>query len=123
MRHYALTEGGPDYTFSGLSNPTGHTWGRTFTQAMAQLVPVDTGWNLAPDEKGPAQHCPFPAVEQVRIHPRQKEITRSGQYWAFGHFFAPRAPRSQTIRIRSQPDRRWSISPPSKIRMGARHWS
>jgi glucosylceramidase len=47
---------------------------------------VLTGWNLALDEKGRPNIGPFPCGGMVTIHSQTKEITRSGQYWAFAHF-------------------------------------
>ncbi len=45
-----------------------------------------TGWNLALDEKGRPNIGPFTCGGLVTIHSQSKEITRSGQYWAFAHF-------------------------------------
>ena len=84
------TEGGPDYT-----SPTYATdwteWGRTFTEALRNWCRSTTGWNLALDEKGRPNIGPFSCGGLVTIDSRTKEITRSGQYWAFAHF-------SRTIR-------------------------
>jgi glucosylceramidase len=79
------TEGGPDYT-----NPDYATdwakWGRTFTGALRNWCQSITGWNLALDEQGRPNIGPFPCGGLVTIHSQTKEITRSGQYWAFAHF-------------------------------------
>ncbi len=79
------TEGGPDYT-----NPDYLTdwtkWGRTFTATLRNWCDSITGWNLALDEKGRPNIGPFPCGGVVTIHSQTKEITRSGQYWAFAHF-------------------------------------
>jgi glucosylceramidase len=79
------TEGGPDYT-----NPDYLTdwtkWGRTFTAALRNWCESITAWNLALDEKGRPNIGPFPCGGVVTIHSQTKEITRSGQYWAFAHF-------------------------------------
>jgi len=79
------TEGGPDYT-----NPDYLTdwakWGRTFTGALRNWCQSITGWNLALDEKGRPNIGPFPCGGVVTIHSQTKEITRSGQYWAFAQF-------------------------------------
>jgi len=84
------TEGGPDYT-----SPTYATdwteWGRAFTEALRNWCRSTTGWNLALDEKGRPNIGPFSCGGLVTIDSRTKEITRSGQYWAFAHF-------SRTIR-------------------------
>jgi len=84
------TEGGPDYT-----SPTYATdwavWGRTFTEALRNWCRSTTAWNLALDEQGRPNIGPFSCGGLVTIHSKTKEITRSGQYWAFAHF-------SRTIR-------------------------
>jgi glucosylceramidase len=79
------TEGGPDYTAPDYSTDW-VTWGRTFTQAIQNWCRSVTGWNLALDEKGRPNIGPFPCGGLVTIHSQTKEITRSGQYWAFAHF-------------------------------------
>jgi glucosylceramidase len=38
------------------------------------------------DEKGRPNIGPFPCGGLVTIHSQTKEITRSGQYWAYAHF-------------------------------------
>jgi glucosylceramidase len=45
-----------------------------------------TSWNLALDEHGSPNLGPFPCGGVVTINSQTKEITRSGQYWAFAHF-------------------------------------
>jgi len=79
------TEGGPDYT-----NPDYATdwakWARTFTGALRNWCCSVTGWNLALDERGRPNIGPFPCGGLVTIHSKTKEISRSGQYWAFAHF-------------------------------------
>jgi glucosylceramidase len=79
------TEGGPDYTQPDyLTDWT--KWGRTFTGALRNWCESITAWNLALDEKGRPNIGPFPCGGVVTIHSQTKEITRSGQYWAFAHF-------------------------------------
>src|SRR5882762_10328257 len=79
------TEGGPDYTQPDyLTDWT--KWGRTFTAALRNWCDSITAWNLALDEKGRPNIGPFPCGGVVTIHSQTKEITRSGQYWAFAHF-------------------------------------
>ncbi len=79
------TEGGPDYTQPDYATEWSN-WGRTFTQAIRNWCQSITGWNLALDEKGHPNIGPFPCGGLVTIHSQTKEITRSGQYWAFAHF-------------------------------------
>ena len=79
------TEGGPDYTAPDYATDWAK-WGQTFTQAIRHWCQSLTGWNLALDEKGRPNIGPFPCGGLVTIHSQTKEITRSGQYWAFAHF-------------------------------------
>src|SRR5438874_2001494 len=93
------TEGGPDYT--SLSYATDWAqWGRTFTQALRNWCRSITGWNLALDEHGRPNIGPFPCGGLVTIISQPKEITRSGQYWAFVHF--SRLVRRGATRLDSQ---------------------
>jgi glucosylceramidase len=79
------TEGGPDYTAPDYATDWAN-WGRTFTQALRNWCRSLTGWNLALDQKGRPNIGPFPCGGLVTIHSQTREITRSGQYWAFAHF-------------------------------------
>jgi glucosylceramidase len=79
------TEGGPDYTSPSYATDWAE-WGRTFTGALRNWCQSITGWNLALDEHGRPNIGPFPCGGLVTIHSQTKEITRSGQYWAFAHF-------------------------------------
>jgi glucosylceramidase len=79
------TEGGPDYTSPRYATDWAE-WGRTFTDALRNWCQSLTGWNLALDENGRPNIGPFPCGGLVTIHSQTKEITRSGQYWAFAHF-------------------------------------
>jgi glucosylceramidase len=79
------TEGGPDYTSPNYASDWAE-WGRTFTGALRNWCQSITGWNLALDENGRPNIGPFSCGGLVTINSRTKEITRSGQYWAFAHF-------------------------------------
>jgi glucosylceramidase len=79
------TEGGPDYTSPDYATDWAK-WGHTFTGALRNWCQSITGWNLALDEQGRPNIGPFPCGGLVTIHSETKEITRSGQYWAFAHF-------------------------------------
>lgn len=93
------TEGGPDYT-----SPDYHTdwakWGQVFSDVTRNWCRSVTAWNLALDEQGRPNIGPFPCGGLVTIHSQTKEITRSGQYWAFAHF--SRVVRRGARRIDSQ---------------------
>jgi glucosylceramidase len=79
------TEGGPD-----ISSPKYATdwavWGQVFSGVLRNWCQSITGWNLALDEHGRPNIGPFPCGGLVTIHSQTKEITQSGQYWAFAHF-------------------------------------
>ena len=79
------TEGGPDYTSPDYATDWAK-WGNTFTGALRHWCQSITGWNLALDEQGHPNIGPFPCGGVVTINSQTKEITRSGQYWAFAHF-------------------------------------
>lgn len=79
------TEGGPDYTSPDYLTDW-VKWARTFTDALRNWCRGITGWNLALDERGRPNIGPFPCGGVVTIHSQTREITRSGQYWAFAHF-------------------------------------
>ena len=79
------TEGGPDYTSPDYLTDWAK-WSQTYTAAIRNWCECITGWNLALDDKGRPNIGPFPCGGMVTIHSQTKEITRSGQYWAFAHF-------------------------------------
>jgi glucosylceramidase len=79
------TEGGPAYDAPDYTTDW-TTWSQTFTATIRNWCQAITGWNLALDEKGRPNIGPFPCGGMVTIHSQTKEITRSGQYWAFAHF-------------------------------------
>ena len=79
------TEGGPDYTSPDYLTDWAK-WSQTYTAAIRNWCQSITGWNLALDEKGRPNVGPFTCGGMVTIHSQTKEITRSGQYWAFAHF-------------------------------------
>lgn len=79
------TEGGPDYTSPDYLTDWAK-WGQTFTGILRNWCRSITGWNLALDEKGRPNIGPFPCGGVVTINSTSREITRSGQYWAFAHF-------------------------------------
>jgi glucosylceramidase len=79
------TEGGPDYTDPGYLTDW-CKWGGTFTDVLNNWCRSITAWNLALDEHGRPNIGPFPCGGVVTINSQTKEITRSGQYWAFAHY-------------------------------------
>jgi glucosylceramidase len=93
------TEGGPDYTDAGYLNDW-CKWGGIFSAALRNWCRSITAWNLALDEVGKPNIGPFPCGGIVAINSRTKEITRSGQFWAFAHY--SRAIRRGARRFESQ---------------------
>lgn len=79
------TEGGADYTDPHYLDDWAK-WGQTFTAVLRNWCRSITGWNLALDEQGRPNIGPFPCGGLVTIDSKTREITRSGQYWAFAHF-------------------------------------
>jgi len=79
------TEGGPEVTSPDYASDWAN-WGRTFTGALRNWCRSITGWNLALDEQGRPTIGPFRCGGLVTIDSHTKQITRSGQYWAFAHF-------------------------------------
>ena len=84
------TEGGPDYTDPGYLTDW-CKWAGTFADILANWCRSITAWNLALDEHGRPNIGPFPCGGVVTIDAQSRNITRSGQYWAFAHY-------SRTIR-------------------------
>ncbi len=98
-KHAYWTEGGPDYRDPAyLTDWT--KWSATFAAILRNWARCIVGWNLALDEKGRPNIGPFPCGGLVTIHSQTKEITRSGQYWAFAHY--SRAIRRGARRIASE---------------------
>jgi glucosylceramidase len=79
------TEGGPDYTDPNYLTDL-CKWGGTFSDVLKNWCRSITAWNLALDEHGRPNIGPFPCGGVVTIDSQTKEITRSGQYWAFAHY-------------------------------------
>jgi len=79
------TEGGPDY-----KDPNYLTdwcqWGTVFSDVLRNWCRSITAWNLALDENGRPNIGPFSCGGVVTIHSQTREVTRSGQYWAFAHY-------------------------------------
>ena len=79
------TEGGPDYTAPDYQTDWSK-WATTFTGILRNWCRCIIGWNLALDEHGKPNIGPFSCGGVVTINSKTKEITRSGQYYAFAHF-------------------------------------
>jgi glucosylceramidase len=79
------TEGGPDYRDPGYLTDW-CKWAGAFSGILQNWCRSITAWNLALDERGRPNIGPFSCGGTVTINSQTKEITRSGQYWAFAHY-------------------------------------
>ena len=93
------TEGGPDYKDPNYSTDWCQ-WGSVFSGILRNWCRSITAWNLALDEHGRPNVGPFSCGGVVTIHSQTREVTRSGQYWAFAHY--ARAFRRGARRFESQ---------------------
>ncbi|MEP6730473.1 MAG: glycoside hydrolase family 30 beta sandwich domain-containing protein [bacterium] len=84
-KHAYWTEGGPDYSDAKYLTDWSK-WGAQFTGILRNWARCIIAWNYALDEKGKPNIGPFPCGGVVTINSQTREITRSGQYWAFAHF-------------------------------------
>jgi glucosylceramidase len=84
-KHAYWTEGGPDYTDPNYLTEWAK-WSATFAGVLRNWARSITAWNIALDEKGRPNIGPFNCGGLVTIDSRTKEITPSGQYWAFAHY-------------------------------------
>jgi glucosylceramidase len=79
------TEGGPDYTDANYA--TGWAdWSKTFAGILRNWCRSLTAWNFALDEKGRPNVGPFNCGGLVTVNSTSREISYSGQYWAFAHY-------------------------------------
>jgi len=79
------TEGGPDYTFPDYMTDWAK-WSSTFTGILRHSCRSITAWNLALDEVGKPNIGPFNCGGTVQVHSKTREISYSGQFWAFAHY-------------------------------------
>jgi glucosylceramidase len=79
------TEGGPDYTDPAYLTDWAK-WSGTFAGILRNGARCIMGWNIALDEAGKPKVGPFDCGGLVTVHSKTKEVTRSGQYWAFAHY-------------------------------------
>lgn len=79
------TEGGPDYKDPHYANDWAN-WSATFTGILRNWCQSITAWNFALDEVGKPNIGPFSCGGLVTVHSQTREISQSGQYWAFAHY-------------------------------------
>ena len=78
------TEGGPE---GGATYATEWAkWGDTFTGILRNQARCIISWNYALDEKGNPNIGPFHCAGLVTADSQSREISYSGQFWAFQHF-------------------------------------
>jgi glucosylceramidase len=95
-KHMYWTEGGPSYKAPDYATDWTN-WGATFASILRNWSRCIVGWNLALDENGKPNIGPFDCGGVVTIHSSTKEISRSGQYWAFRHYACAARPGSGRI--------------------------
>lgn len=95
-KHMYWTEGGPDITAPNYGTDWAD-WGTMFAGILRNWARCIVGWNLALDEKGKPNIGPFDCGGLVTIHSQSKEISRSGQYWAFAHYCRAARPGARRI--------------------------
>jgi glucosylceramidase len=79
------TEGGPDITDPNYATDW-TKWSTTYAGILKNWARCIVGWNFVLDEKGSPNIGPFPCGGVVTLDSKTREITRSGQYWAFAHY-------------------------------------
>ena len=79
------TEGGPDWEGNTYATEWAK-WGNTFTGILRNQARCIIAWNYALDEKGNPNIGPFHCAGLVTVDSKTREISYSGQYWAFQHF-------------------------------------
>ncbi len=84
-KHAYWTEGGPDIKAPDYATDWAK-WSSTFTEILRNWARCIVSWNLVLDENGKPNIGPFTCGGVVTINSQTREITRSGQYWAFAHY-------------------------------------
>jgi glucosylceramidase len=79
------TEGGPGYDEPGYLNDWTR-WGKSISETMVNGCRCYMAWNFALDEVGRPNIGPFNCGGLVTINSKTNEVTRSGQFYALGHF-------------------------------------
>jgi glucosylceramidase len=84
-KHMYWAEGGPDIHDPQYKTNWTH-WSTTFAAILRNWARCIIGWNLALDETGKPKIGPFSCGGLITIDSKTREITQSGQYWAFAHY-------------------------------------
>lgn len=84
-RHAYWTEGGPDISAKDYATDWAK-WSSTFTGILRNWARCIVSWNLVLDENGKPNIGPFSCGGVVTVNSKTREVTRSGQFWAFAHY-------------------------------------
>jgi glucosylceramidase len=79
------TEGGQHFDDEGYATCWSN-WSSKFTAILNNGMRGIIGWNMALDETGKPNIGPYKCAGLVTINSQTKEVTRSGQFWAFAHY-------------------------------------
>jgi len=79
------TEGGPDVAAPDYAYDWAK-WSSTFSEVLKNRARCIVSWNFVLDEKGKPNIGPFSCGGVVTLDSKTRQITRSGQYWAFAHY-------------------------------------
>jgi glucosylceramidase len=84
-KHCYWTEGGP-----AITDPNYATdwvkWSSTFSGILRNWARCIVAWNVLLDESGGPNVGPFHCGGLVTLNSQTKQLTRSGQYWAFAQY-------------------------------------
>lgn len=97
------TEGGPDFETPGYATEWSK-WADTFTGILRNQARCIIAWNYALDEKGNPNIGPFKCAGLVTVDSRTREISHSGQFWAFHHFSGHIKPGARVLNSAGVPD-------------------
>jgi glucosylceramidase len=92
------TEGSPDHNDPEYMK-CWVPWAQKFSTILANSCRAVTGWSFATDEHGKPNIGPYPCGGMITIDSKTKDVYRSGQFWAMGHF--ARFIRRGAVRIQS----------------------
>jgi len=95
------TEGGQHFGDEDYAN-CWSKWSSKFTGILRNGMRCIIAWNMALDETGKPNIGPYECAGLVTINSQTKEVTRSGQFWAFQHY--SRAMHRNAVVIASEGD-------------------
>lgn len=84
-RNVYWTEGGPDVMAPDYATDWAR-WSSAYAGILKNWARSIVAWNFVLDEKGNPNIGPFSCGGVVTLDSKSREITRSGQYWAFAHY-------------------------------------